>query len=306
MLGHSTQMQEVRLQLSMFAPVRQSVLLRGETGTGKELAARALHFDSPRSGRLVPLNCGGNGGDDLAASKLFGHVRGAFTGAHRDYAGAFEQASDGTLFLDEVGELPLSQQVMLLRVLETRQLTPLGGEQERKVSARVVAATHRDLEGMVQRREFREDLYHRLRVLEVRLPPLRERRDDIEQLALHFAKRAAAELGHVVSVHPSALCAARSHGWLGNARELCNAVMRAAILGKGEISGQDLLPIPISAAADTPSISLPKPAYHSVGVDQIRRAVLEHGSRNKAARALGMPRSTLSAMLRRAEKQRTG
>ncbi len=306
LLGDSQQMQRVRMLLTQFAPVRHSVLVRGETGTGKELAAQALHADSGRPGNLVPLNCGASS-DELAASQLFGHVKGAFTGAHRDYGGAFERATHGTLFLDEVGELSLPQQVMLLRVLETRQVTPVGGHQERSVNARVVAATHRDLEGMVARGEFRQDLYHRLKILVVRLPPLRERREDIPQLMLHFAQRAASELGHPVRVRQPALDAAQQAGWLGNGRELYHAVVRAAIMSHGDISRQDLLDAnPTDRLPRARPLRCTPTQETTLDVPSLEQAVAKYGGVNKAARELGIARSTLSAKLRRARKEGTG
>jgi transcriptional regulator with GAF, ATPase, and Fis domain len=313
MIGRSLAFRRVEQTLRRLALLRRPVLVRGETGTGKELAARFVHELGPRrEGPFVALNCGAIV-DGLAESELFGHVKGAFTGAHRAHTGAFERAHGGTLFLDEIGELPLPLQAKLLRVLETSRVHPVGAEADTVVDARVVCATHRDLEAMVAAGRWREDLYHRLGVLVVHLPPLRERADDIPLLLERFTREAEGELGRAVVLHPAAVAAACSHPWPGNVRALKNAVLRAAALVDGPIAAEDLLPAVStgspSAAADvrphasvTPSMSVmvARGDWASMNRELLARVVAEHGSIRRAARALGIPRSTLGAWLKRA------
>jgi two-component system response regulator AtoC len=208
-----------------------TVLITGESGTGKEVLARAIHRMSARSeASFTAINCAAIPGQ-LLESELFGHARGAFTGATADRAGLFELAHEGTLLLDEIGDLPLELQAKLLRVLEDGQVRRVGGREERKVDVRLIAATSRDLERAVEQSEFRADLFYRLNVVRLHLPPLRERPEDIPSLLAHFAGQAAQRLGHTVSVTPAALAALGHCPWPGNVRELRNAVERAAVLG---------------------------------------------------------------------------
>jgi two-component system response regulator AtoC len=210
-----------------------TVLITGESGTGKEVLARAIHRMSPRSEQgFTAINCAAIP-EHLLESELFGHVRGAFTGATADRAGLFELAHDGTLLLDEIGDLPLDLQAKLLRVLEESEIRRVGGRESKKVDVRVLAATAKPLDTAVERGEFRADLYYRLNVVHLHLPPLRERPDDVPALLTHFARQAATRLGHPVSITPSALDALTHHSWPGNVRELRNAVERAAVLGTG-------------------------------------------------------------------------
>jgi two-component system response regulator AtoC len=210
-----------------------TVLITGESGTGKEVLARAIHRMSPRSEQgFTAINCAAIP-EHLLESELFGHVRGAFTGATADRAGLFELAHDGTLLLDEIGDLPLDLQAKLLRVLEESEIRRVGGRESKKVDVRVLAATAKPLDAAVERGEFRADLYYRLNVVHLHLPPLRERPDDVPALLTHFARQAATRLGHPVSITPSALDALTHHSWPGNVRELRNAVERAAVLGTG-------------------------------------------------------------------------
>jgi DNA-binding NtrC family response regulator len=307
LLGGSLPMQALRDQLRRLAPLPHPVLLRGETGTGKELAARTLHALGPRSGRpFIAVNCGAIP-EGLAESELFGHIKGAFTGAVRDRPGAFASADGGTLFLDEVGELPLALQAKLLRVLELRCITPVGGERERVIDVRIVSATHRDLKRMVEAGRMREDLYHRLGVLEVWLPPLRERPDDIPELMARFGTTLEADLQRPVTFEDEAVRAAMSHAWPGNVRALRNAVTRAAALSEGVVSAQALLSSTsgsagpssrATASATSTSIVLPRGDYASMNRALLDRVVAEEGSIRKAAKVLGIPRSTLSAWLR--------
>ena len=271
------------------------MLVRGETGTGKELAARALHDHSPRAaGPFVALNCGAIP-EGLCESELFGHVKGAFTGAVRAHQGAFTRAGGGTLFLDEIAELPLPLQAKLLRVLETRRLVPLGGEAELPAEARIVAATHQPLETLVAAQRFRGDLFHRLGALQVELPPLRERSDDIPALLEHFAAHLTGELGRPVFLTPAAVAAAVGHAWPGNIRELHNNLLRAAAAADGPLTAADL--VPAARAAAPPAIAVPRGTYAEMHRALLHRVVDEAGSIRKAALQLAVPRSTLAAWL---------
>ena len=287
--------------LHKYAPLPLPVLLRGETGTGKELFATTLHRWSPRAaGPFIAVNCAAIP-SELAESELFGHVKGAFTGAHRDHEGAFVSASGGALFLDEIGELPLALQAKLLRVLETKRVRPVGREDERPVDVRIVAATHRDLETMVEQRLLREDLYHRIGVLVLNLPPLRSRRDDIPVLLRHFAQSVALELGRPVEITQAAIEAARQAPWPGNVRALRNAVLRAAALSPDTIDGASLLAAhrPGPSASIDGLIEVPRGSYAEMQRALVARVVAEEGSIRRASAVLGVPRSTLGAWLRR-------
>ncbi|HEX3235783.1 MAG TPA: sigma-54 dependent transcriptional regulator [Gemmatimonadales bacterium] len=210
-----------------------TVLITGESGTGKEVVARAIHRMGSRAERsFTAINCAAIP-EHLLESELFGHVRGAFTGSTADRAGLFELAHEGTLLLDEIGDLPLDLQAKLLRVLEDSEIRRVGGREARKVDVRVIAATAKPLEEAVQRGEFRADLFYRLNVVRLHLPPLRERPEDVPALVTHFVRQAATRLGHAVSITPSALDMLIHYSWPGNVRELRNAVERAAVLGTG-------------------------------------------------------------------------
>src|SRR6476661_4081280 len=210
-----------------------TVLITGESGTGKEVLARAIHRMSPRNERsFTAINCAAIP-EHLLESELFGHMRGAFTGATADRAGLFELAHEGTLLLDEIADLPQALQAKLLRVLEEGEIRRLGARESKKIDVRVLAATGRPMEQAVERGEFRSDLYYRLNVVRLHIPPLRERPEDIPELLAHFARQVAQRLGHPVSVTPAALVALTHHNWPGNVRELRNAVERAAVLSAG-------------------------------------------------------------------------
>lgn len=300
-VGRSVVFRELLRTLGRAARVRSPVLLRGETGTGKEVAARVIHHASERrGGPFVALNCGAIP-ETLAESELFGHVRGAFTGAHRDRQGAFCRAAGGTLLLDEIAELPILIQAKLLRVFETDRVLPVGAEREQPIDVRVVAATHRDLEGMIDQGELREDLYHRLGVLSIRLPPLRERPEDIPVLLEHFASQASRELGYPVELTEAAFTAATRHLWPGNVRALRNAVFRAGALADGPIEPADLVPATVSPADLAPPgcVVVPRGSYEAMRRIMVKRIVEEEGSVRRAARVLEVPRSTLGNWLRR-------
>jgi transcriptional regulator of acetoin/glycerol metabolism len=237
LVGRAEAWRRVLAQVQRVAPTDCAVVLQGETGTGKERLARALHSCSPRAQRaFVAVNCGAIS-PELVASELFGHVRGAFTGADRTRDGLFVMAHEGTLFLDEVGDMPASVQTALLRVLEEREVTPVGSARPRRVNVRIVCATHRDLEQMVRAGAFREDLWHRLNVVTLHLPPLRDRLEDLPLLAMHMLARMPGE--H--RLDPDAAEVLARYRWPGNVRELENVLRAASLLADGPILGCDLL-----------------------------------------------------------------
>ena len=249
-LGESSAMRQVYSIIDRVAASSVDVLVTGETGTGKELVARAIHARSRRSeGPFVPVDCGAIP-DALIESELFGHERGAFTGADARRMGLVEFADGGTLFLDEVGELPLPLQAKLLRVLQERRVRRVGARQENAVDVRVVAATSRDLDRMVERGEFRRDLFYRINVVRIDLPPLRVRGDDIGLLAEFFANKAAQEMGrNVAGLSTDVYQVLRNYHWPGNVRELQNVVRRAIAMTRSPMAGVDDLPDEIVAAA---------------------------------------------------------
>jgi two-component system, NtrC family, response regulator PilR len=243
LLGSSAAMKEVFELISKVAATRTTVLLTGESGTGKELVARAIHTRGPRGSEpFVPINCGAIP-ETLIESELFGHVKGSFTGAHADKPGLFELAGQGTVFLDEIGELPLGMQVKLLRVLQDRRVRRVGGTQDVDVDCRIIAATNRELEAEIARGRFREDLFFRLNVIQVRLPALRERRADIPLLAEAFvAKFAEQQQSALRSISSQAMQTLLAWEWPGNVRELENVIERGVTLGSGDVLDVDLLP----------------------------------------------------------------
>jgi formate hydrogenlyase transcriptional activator len=265
-VGKSPALQHALSQAGLVAPTDATVLIRGETGTGKELIARALHERSARrDGPLVKLNCSAISAG-LVESELFGHVKGAFTGAHERRIGRFELANGGTLFLDEVSELPLETQAKLLRVLQEREFEPVGSSKTQKVDVRVIAASNRDLAADSRNGRFRSDLYYRLNVFPIDLPPLRERRDDIPLLAHHFMQRAARKLGkRLERIEATTLDTLTRHDWPGNIRDLQNVIDRAAILADGAELAVNWALGPVTPArpqtngASRPSAESPKP-----------------------------------------------
>jgi two-component system response regulator PilR (NtrC family) len=255
LLGKSRAMQKVFELIAKIHSARTSVLITGESGTGKELVARALHTEGARAkAAFVPVNCGAIP-EELMESELFGHKRGAFTGAIADKPGLFQQADGGTLFLDEIGELSPNLQVKLLRVLQERMVKPVGAADELEVDVRVIAATNRDLEAEVARGGFRADLYYRLHVIEVHIPPLRHRREDIPLLAEHFLRRFSAEHGRQLQLSNEAMRKLESYDFPGNVRELENMIERAVALSSGPVLGASDLPDikPARAVAELPT-----------------------------------------------------
>jgi len=318
LVGASAPMREVYRLLEKAAQVDATVLLLGETGTGKELAARAIHYHSARrERRFVPVNCGALPGD-LVESELFGHARGAFTGAAAAKAGLFQEAEGGTIFLDEVGELPLPTQVKLNRVLQEREIRRVGETTPTKVDVRVVAATHRDLRDEVKAGRFREDLFYRLNVFTVRLPPLRERPEDVPVLARHFLVRFAERYG-VPSLHAEDALLRRLAGqaWPGNVRELENAIERAVVLCRSEaITATDLppavtgrtAPLVREAPASGEEATWLAQSYAAAKEQALRRfekgyveALMKACDNNisAAARKAGMDRSNFKRVLRK-------
>jgi transcriptional regulator with GAF, ATPase, and Fis domain len=284
------------------APTAMPVLLQGESGTGKELVARAIHGNSPRAQRpFVAENCGAIP-ETLLESVLFGHVKGAFTGADRSRPGLFEVADGGTLFLDEVGETSPGMQARLLRVLQDGEVRPVGGERTRKVDVRVLAATHRDLAAMVKAGTFREDLYYRLAVVVLPVPPLRERREDIAALVSHFVARH----GGGVTVERGALARLLSAPWPGNVRQLENELKRACVMCDGVVREGDLSPEVLGAGrsragAETPRGPLDlRGAVEDTERELVEKALREHGwNQSRASVALGLSRFGLQKKLKR-------
>ena len=229
-IGESEATQELKESIRRIGPTPGNVLIEGDSGTGKELVARAIHASAPeRRGAFVPVNCGSIP-ETLMESEFFGHARGSFTGADRDKDGLFQEARDGTLFLDEIGELPLTLQPKILRAIETREVRPVGETRDVRVNARIVAATNRNLEAMVSEGQFREDLFYRLNVYHIVVPPLRDRVADIKPLASHFVRELGAEMrSPVTEISPDAMSVLESYPWRGNVRELQNVIQRALI-----------------------------------------------------------------------------
>ncbi|HEV7784878.1 MAG TPA: sigma 54-interacting transcriptional regulator, partial [Thermoanaerobaculia bacterium] len=316
--GIITHDSEMLKQLQVVAQVAgrdAPVLVLGETGTGKELIARALHVNSPRRGELVTLNCSALPGS-LLESELFGHVAGAFTDAKRDRPGRLAKAHHGTLFLDEVGEIPLEVQAKLLRFLELGEIQRLGSDRVEKVDVRIVAATHRDLRQMIKEERFREDLYFRLKVLDITLPPLRERQGDVPLLVDHFLREHWCRPEEEPRWTARAYRALLSHLWPGNVRELDHAVERACLLARGPELDLDLLPPEVAGAAPNPQAEPAFPELTGAALNEAceaatnaleKRFLTELMCRWKnnvshAAREAGLHRSHLQRLLARHRK----
>jgi PAS domain S-box-containing protein len=300
-VGKSKAMQEVFRLIQEVADSDATVLIEGESGTGKELVAHAIHYLSPRSDSpLVAVNCSALA-EGVLESELFGHVAGAFTGATRSKRGRFEAAAGGTIFLDEIGDLSPAVQVKLLRVLQERVVERVGAEESIPIDLRVIAATHRSLSAMVEKGTFRQDLYYRLRVVPIHLPPLRHRRDDLPLLAQHFVERFRRETGRPIEgLAPEALALLVDYAWPGNVRELENAVEYAFVKARGGLIAPEHLPPELVArslpalpsAAEAPSPSDCGPSNN--GTDDVRRILDETGwNVAKAARRLRLSRTTL-------------
>ncbi|HSP34378.1 MAG TPA: sigma 54-interacting transcriptional regulator [Thermoanaerobaculia bacterium] len=294
MIARSTAMARIFALVQNLQSTDATVLLTGDSGTGKEVLARAIHANSTRRhGRFLAVNCAALPGELLEA-ELFGHVRGAFTGAVRDRVGRFELANGGTLFLDEIGDMPLHLQAKLLRVLQERTFERVGESVPRSTDARIVAATNVDLRRAIAEGRFREDLYYRLRVVPIELPPLRERREDIEPLARYLLSRVAAHHGREVRFSPDAIRAMLRYPWPGNVRELENAIEYAVAVVRGQTIHAEDLPLEVNEA--------PAAAAVARGDDPNLRAALDahKWNREETARALGMSRTTLWRKMREA------
>jgi formate hydrogenlyase transcriptional activator len=297
-IGNSPALEFVLAEVERVAPTDSTVLIEGETGTGKELIARAIHNISARCGRpFVKLNCSAIP-FDLLESELFGHEKGAFTGAIAQKIGRFEMADTGTLFLDEIGDLPLALQPKLLRVLQEQEFERLGSGRTHRINVRLVAATHRDLAEMVARKEFRTDLYYRLNVFPVVLPPLRERREDIPQLASHFVEMFARRMGKRIDRIPQdILDAFISYSWPGNVRELQNLIERAVIRSNHGVLHNplpDKNPVTVTLSQDTFTDSTRALILHA-----LRETDWVIGGPSGAAARLDLKRTTLIAKMKK-------
>ena len=300
-VGRSRPIQDVIKTAQMVAKSKSTVLVTGETGTGKEMVARAIHFhSSQREMPLVKVNCAAIP-ENLLESELFGHVRGAFTGALSNKKGKFALADGGTIFLDEIGTLTTPLQAKLLRVLQEREFEPLGSERSQKVDVRVIAATNRDLRQMVSDGRFQEDLYYRLNVIPVHIPPLRERREDIPLLVDHFIRKHAQRAGkRIEGMEPGVLGALQSADWPGNVRELENTVERAVVLSPGAMIGPDV--VRLLGVAPASSSALPSMLLRSnldwAERETVRRALeMANGVKKDAAEAMGISQRALSYYL---------
>jgi formate hydrogenlyase transcriptional activator len=293
-IGNSAALESVFGEVERVAPTDSTALIQGETGTGKELIARAIHNISSRCGRpFIKLNCAAIP-FDLLESELFGHEKGAFTGAIAQKVGRFEMADKGTLFLDEVGDIPLALQSKLLRVLQEQEFERLGGTRTHQVDVRLLAATNRDLTDMVKRGEFRSDLYYRLNVFPIRLPPLRGRREDIPDLVQHFVEICSRRMGKQIErVPPETMSAFSSYDWPGNIRELQNFIERSVILSDGTVLRAPLAELEHSVAAESLGAITLKDAERDHILKILKQTRWVVSGPSGAAVRLGMKRSTL-------------
>ena len=307
-IGKSRAVSELRGLISQAATSDAGVLILGESGTGKELVARALHTGSSRSSQqFVPVNCGAIP-KELLESELFGHKKGAFTGAIGDRPGMFQLANNGTIFLDEIGEMSKHLQVKLLRVLQEQEIRPVGADRVCKVDVRIVAATNKDLAAEMKAGRFRDDLYYRLNVIPITSPPLRERRSDIQLLVEHFLARHNASRPYPISISEEAMVLLWEYDWPGNIRELENVIERTVILSDATIIKPDALPPNIRSFLSEKKI--PSPAFGENGIDlaavlnefetrMIKEAMRRtNGNKQAAADLLGLKRTTLVAKLK--------
>jgi two-component system response regulator AtoC len=295
LVGRDPRMIEVYKKVGQLAASSVTVLIRGETGTGKGMTARAIHYNSESAGEpFISVNCTALP-ESLLESELFGHVRGSFTGAISDRRGRFALAGRGTIFLDEVGDTSTEFQAKLLRVLEDREFYPVGAEEVQRTGARVIAATHRNLEGLLESGRFREDLYYRLRVVEVHLPPLRERVKDIPLLARHFVQKAAAEFHRPEpALSDEAVTALLQHPWPGNVRELENCLTRAVVLATGDVVREEHLALVVPEREPRG----PFPTLEGVEAEYLARALaFTDGNRTRAAEIMGISKPRLYRMM---------
>ncbi len=301
LIGDSSAVMNLRVQISRAAPQPFTVLIHGESGSGKELVAQALHTNSPRAnGPLVVVNCAAIA-PTLLEGELFGYRKGAFSGADRDHPGLFEQADEGTLFLDEVGELTLECQAKLLRVIDGKAFRPVGGTKDVKVDVRLVAATHRDLEHEVRVNKFRQDLLFRLKVITLKVPPLRDHAEDVPELARFFLERLSVQCRRAFKLTPAALRKLQAYPWPGNVRQLRAALESAAVMSEADLLDTDSLPLgppeppPVVASDAPPSLDV-----DALETWAIRKALLQTGGNvSQAAKLLGISRDTLHTKLKK-------
>jgi DNA-binding NtrC family response regulator len=311
-IGNSPAMQQVFSRMEKIVHTDSTILILGESGTGKELVAKAIHFNGPRREKpFIAINCGAIPAD-LLESELFGHARGSFTGAVADKPGKFEAANGGTIFLDEIGTMPMHLQMKLLRVLQEHEVERVGTSKKIKLNVRVISATNANIEDEVKRGAFREDLYYRLNVIPILLPPLRERREDIALLARHFLLKSCKEMNRpLMSISPAAMQALEAYDWPGNVREMENVIERSVALTDGEIIERSDLPAGIGGIDDETVPGLLCPRVTEDGVDMVhtieaieRRMIAEalelsDGVKARAANLLGINRTTLVEKIKR-------
>jgi two-component system response regulator HydG len=304
-IGRSSPMVRLLETVAQVAPSEATVLITGESGTGKEMIAGAIHFNSSRkTGPFVKLNCAALT-ETLLESELFGHEKGSFTGAHRKKEGRFQQAHGGSLFLDEISEMSLGMQVKLLRVLQEKEITPVGGEAVIKVDVRIIGATNKDLSREIKAGRFREDLYYRLNVVTLTVPPLRERKEDIPLLAGHFQKIfSKVNNVQIKGFTPQAMDRLLKYTWPGNVRELMNAVERAVVLSSSEYLGEAAFPL-MQAEAQSVGDRGPAVAVEGgISLDEVEKTTIlqtlkaSGGNKSEAARRLGITRKTLHKKLK--------
>jgi len=313
LVGRSASMQQLGRLIEQVAPSRSTVLIQGESGTGKELVAQAIHLKSGRPDEAFVVVNSGSIPADLLESNLFGHVKGAFTGAIQSKKGLFEVAAEGSIFFDEISTVKPEVQAKLLRVIQEKEFLPLGAVQSVHVDVRIIAATNIDLHELVQKGEFREELYYRLNVINIKLPPLRERREDIPLLVDHFVAKYAAENGKAVrAVAPEALAILIEHAWPGNVRELENVIERAVVLSSSPVIGTELLPEALQGDRPRP---LPGPvqmdgnmSFYETMERLEREIIVEtlrsvNGVQRKAAARLGLNPTTLNEKIKRLKIQ---
>jgi len=307
-IGRGPAMVDLLETVAQVAPSEATVLITGESGTGKELIAGAIHFNSTRKdGPFVKMNCAAVT-ETLLESELFGHEKGAFTGAHRQKEGRFRQANGGSLFLDEVSEMSVGMQVKLLRALQEREITRVGGEMSIRIDVRVIAATNKDLFQEVKKGNFREDLYYRLNVVTLKVPPLRERREDIPLLAQHFLNTFS-EKNHkqIKGITPQAMDRLLKYAWPGNVRELMNAVERAVVLSRSDYLDEEDLPLSTreNERSEDESVLLKGGVSANLPLEDVEKATIlrtlesSMGNKSEAARRLGITRKTLHKKLKK-------
>jgi DNA-binding NtrC family response regulator len=314
-IGSSPKMQEVYKLIRKVAPTDSTVLIRGESGTGKELIARAIHFNSPRKQKpFVPVDCGVLA-QELLESELFGHVKGSFTGAIVTKPGLFEIADGGSIFLDEIGDTSSNFQSKLLRVIQEREFTPVGAVKPNRVDLRFIVATNKELEKLVQEEKFREDLFYRLNVVSMTVPPLREKKDDIPLLAYHFLKKYAKEMKKgIKSISVDAMNMLIAYSWPGNVRQLENVIERAIVMAEGDTVTTEYLPFVVGAEVADPDTPIPKTSeelkqvkkkLRESSVEGIEKSfILDALTRNdwnvtRSAKEVGMQRSNFQALMRK-------